>query len=315
MVACGGGIATYRSFMEERMRLRSRGVEVGEMWLIWGAHSRSHICYRKELEYYVQEELLTVDVALSHGDYQFTCKLEGDKCISRISNGTGPRSLETLLAAPHTMSKLWYWLEAGAIVYIAGHARGVSIVRNAVLNASLAEQSSLNSFSGSLYCQTLIADNRIRTDVTTSARAGVPCVSLAELARHDGGTQSAWTSYKGRVIEMNESIVVEAATWYPSGLVGLLHKTGRDCTSDFTLAACNSVATARMEGLIMDHHVADLRCMYFDEDEADEQDLYLAWRSFLCLVVELRNSLRIEIHASGVVCSHEDVRLPHLAVL
>ena len=107
------------------MRLRNkRGVEVGEMWLLWGARSRSHLAYRAEIEHFVEEELATVEVALSHEDYEFTCVLTDEGQLdSRIEEGGQHRSIASILAAPAAQAKLWHWLQADAVIYVAGKSR------------------------------------------------------------------------------------------------------------------------------------------------------------------------------------------------
>lgn len=169
MIACGGGIATFRGFMEERMRLRNqRGVEVGEMWLLWGARSRAHLSYRAEIEHFVEEELATVQVALSHEDYEFKCELNNNgELDSRITEGGQFRSLQSLLESSDVQAKLWHWLQADAIIYVAGQGTGVGIVRDAISKAANRAQPSDPEF-GTRYVQALVADRRIRMDVTAA---------------------------------------------------------------------------------------------------------------------------------------------------
>jgi hypothetical protein len=50
----------------------------------------------------------------------------------------------------------------------------------------------------------------------------------------------------------------------------------------------------RVEGLLSAHSIGELRCVYFDHDEDAERGLYLAWRDFMLLALQLRNVFRLE---------------------
>jgi hypothetical protein len=246
MIACGGGIATFRSFMDERMRLRNqRGVEVGEMWLLIGARSRAHVSYRAEIEHFVEEELLTVQVAFSHEDYKFVCQLDDDGNLdSRITEGATHRSLKSLLEDPNTQAKLWHWLQADAVVYVAGQSAGVGILRDAVAKAANASAVGMDVEFGARYVQALIVDNRIRMDPTgavLSADDGQKAISIAEVARHSN-VESLWVVYKSHVYDL--TALPEASALYPSGLTGLLEKAGRECTASLSTANCHGIGTA-----------------------------------------------------------------------
>eukprot|EP01047_Picozoa_sp_COSAG01_P025905 COSAG01_NODE_1651_length_9623_cov_6.232045_16_plen_226_part_00 len=69
--------------------------------------------------------------------------------------------------------------------------------------------------------------------------------------------------------------IPQASRWYPGALVGLLDKAGRDGTEDMLLGGCHATGVGTLEGQLRAgaHHVADLRCVYFDEDEQEEQSL------------------------------------------
>ena len=227
MVACGGGIATFRAMMEERMRLRNkRGVEVGEMWLLWGARTRSHLAYRAEIEHFVEEELATVEVALSHEDYEFTCVLTDEGQLdSRIQEGGQHRSIASILAAPAAQAKLWHWLQADAVIYVAGQSAGMGIVSEAIVRAAEAAQVVPDAGVGVRYLQALVADGRIRTDVTgavLSPSAERPPIGIADVVRHGGGDDGVWIVYKSKVYDLGSKH--DAALWYPSGAPGLLEK-------------------------------------------------------------------------------------------
>ena len=246
MVACGGGIATFRSFMEERMRLRNqRGIEVGEMWLLIGARSRAHLSYRAEIEHFVKEELLTVQIALSHEDYQFTCELNQDgELESRITEGARHRSLKALLDDQDSQAKLWHWLQADAVVYVAGQSAGVGIVRDAVAKAANAFAARADANFGARYVQALVADDRIRMDPTgavLSSEVGREPISIAEVARHSN-IDNLWIVYKSQVYDL--TAVLETSALYPSGLTGLLEKAGRECTTSLSTANCHGIGTS-----------------------------------------------------------------------
>ena len=254
MIACGGGIATFRAFMEERMRLRNqRGVEVGEMWLLIGARSRAHLSYRAEIEHFVEEELLTVQVALSHEDYDFTCQLNHKgELDSRITEGSTHRSLKELLEDGDVQAKLWHWLQADAILYVAGQSGGIGIVRDAIAKAATAAiakgadpSKAADPDFGTRYVKALVADSRIRMDATAAVLSAEvqerEPISISEVARHSH-IGDFWFVYKSHVYDM--SAVPEASVLYPSGLIGLLEKAGRDCTTSLSTANCHGTGTA-----------------------------------------------------------------------
>lgn len=47
------------------------------------------------------------------------------------------------------------------------------------------------------------------------------------------------------------------------------------------------------------HDIGELRCVYFDHDEDAERGLYLAWRDFMLLALQLRNAFRLEFDEAG----------------
>lgn len=47
------------------------------------------------------------------------------------------------------------------------------------------------------------------------------------------------------------------------------------------------------------HNIGELRCVYFDHDEDAERGLYLAWRDFMLLALQLRNAFRLEFGEAG----------------
>ena len=130
----------------------------------------------------------------------------------------------------------------------------------------------------------------MESQVLTSNEEKEP-ISIADVARHSN-IDNFWFVYKQHVYDVSK--VPEASMWYPSGLTGLLEKAGRDCTASVSAANCHGVGTAKTEGLMNAHSIAELRCVYFDHDEESERGLYVVWRDFMLLALQLRNVFRLE---------------------
>ena len=78
---------------------------------------------------------------------------------------------------------------------------------------------------------------------------------------------------------------------------------GRDCTEQITAANCHGTGTAQTEGLLSACSIADLRCVFFDHDEEPERQLYVRWRDFMMLALQLRNAFRLEFHDTPIGAS------------
>jgi sulfite reductase alpha subunit-like flavoprotein len=244
MLACGGGMPAYRSFIDHRCRLREKDVEVGEMWLVVGARDLSQLAYRSELDYFTQLDLLTIDVALSHDTHGVVFGATDDgRAFSQITQKAGPKSISEVLHREVSMQRMFFWLEAGAHLYVAGQPGGVGVARDAVRDAAafcMARSARRDEFELEHYFHTLVADGRVHVDVAGGGAGvhahhhsgeGVPTVSLSELARRrggggggvggaegEGGQRSAanaaandewWMSYKGKVYALGGGSVAE----------------------------------------------------------------------------------------------------------
>lgn len=103
MVGPGTGIAPFRSFLQERSRLKQEGHQVGRNWLFFGGHRRSqNFYYQDELEDLIRSQDLTfLDVAFSRDQPE---KIYVQHCMW------------------DRRQELWNWIKEGACFYICGDA-------------------------------------------------------------------------------------------------------------------------------------------------------------------------------------------------
>lgn len=65
MVGPGTGIAPFRGFLQARSTLKQQGIELGEAHLYFGCRDNTDFIYRKELEQYEKEGVVTLHTAFS----------------------------------------------------------------------------------------------------------------------------------------------------------------------------------------------------------------------------------------------------------
>lgn len=143
MIGCGTGIATYRSFLQERAATKSKG----DNWLIFGErNSKTDFLYKDELHGYLETGLLTrLETAFSRD--------QAEKIY--VQDIIGKQSVE-----------IYNWIERRcATVYICGNKRTMAVsVRKALLKV-IAKEGKLSKEEVMNYVSKLKSEKRWQEDV------------------------------------------------------------------------------------------------------------------------------------------------------
>jgi len=300
MFAGGSGISPFRSFIQHRLNQKN----CGENWLFYGMKKVADFCYQQEMEEWVATGKLNVHLNFSNEDK-----------IAVYRNGhfqfkKGPRGhISSLIAKKQIAEKIWELIcpeemgGQGAHLYVCGSGLFFDSFFTGMkqfVRRYISDEKQANEFIYSL-----VAEKRLMQDIFTTfspaatAKNGYLMLDVSEIALHNNHENGFWIIIDDEVYDISDFLFL-----HPGGDDTLKGYAGIDATKEYRAvkhhldSSINAMLDIYKIGAVKKPHFGNIWGISFPEKELDYfslKQLYAKWSGYLYLVIEMQNTLLIEI--------------------
>lgn len=301
LIAGGTGISPFRSFILER----ARQPKAGPTWLLLGVRTREHLHYRDELQRFVREGKLRLEVAFSRDEAKLR-KVQALQGIQRITVRPGEkRRVDELVLDERIGGDLLRLLRGTttsppAQIYVCGHARFArsahAALKRLLMQAERGDDG-VRRAAAERTLQRLAAEGRYLFEVFTDNRSWdrdrAP-LDVSQVVERNDAEHGYWMVIDGTVYDVTELLEL-----HPGGRSVLRGYTGMDATQGYMRVHEGRTEVDAMRGMF---EVGKLRAIdfggvrgtvYYDgvAQTVALAALHRAWVKLTYLVVEMQNAL------------------------
>ncbi len=224
MLAGGTGLAPFLGFLQQRIDRD----HAGDNWLLYGVRHRDDICHADQLETWLKDGRLRLNLAFSGEDLAVKVSPDG------LAYGPGNRErIDAAMLRDEVADDLWSWInDREAIIYVCGGGPFASSMMKAFLG--LFARRLGDAQAADQYLRNLHANRRYRQDIYTTfapSASGVDSYRgypLSEIVRHNNPEQGYWIIIDDEVYDMTEFIHL-----HPGGDTLITNSAGSDATAEY----------------------------------------------------------------------------------